>query len=543
MPRLIHIALLLIITILTAITPPAHASQTSANAQNLIDIEGTEYSIGDFKLWWQNWHEKGMPFPKTLDSFIEWQLLAREATKMEMFKVPRFRHKIDTFLKVRAIMSLKNEEVDSKIDIPENALREIYEEQYAPQRNFQLIFYKTKESATKAYEELRQSKVSNPADLQDKPIEEGKPDGFQEKLLRPREITPQWQETAKNIKEGETSEPLPYNHGYLLIHLKSIKDGTEADFQNKKKTIKRKLWKQQKKELTRNLIKKLHEKYHVKIDQDILDNLDTENIPPELATKNIFTSTFMSLSVNQFAQKVLDEKELRRKMTFKPMDQKKFNKMVLGNIITQTLINQEAISRHYENNPPLKDNYKFYYKHRLVSEFEYQIFKTPSKNISDKEISAYYQDNMTQFTSPETVTYAEVIGEEAAVKKIWMGVLAGGDFSELAEKHLGLKPLNKTIAVTHLDPNTKNMIKNLVTNEVCPPFHSGNHSSMVKLIKRGKTTYIPLESVKQTISRKLESKKYKKLRDDYLAQLKTKTSITVNKNAWQTLQKELGEKR
>ncbi|HAW51182.1 MAG TPA: hypothetical protein DCX54_02465, partial [Flavobacteriales bacterium] len=524
MPRLIYIALLTILC-LAGTTPQLAFASPTTNEQTLVTINGTRHSIGDFKVWWKNWQEKGMAFPESPEPFINWQLLAKEAQKMDLAKVPRVRNKLSTFLKVRALMRLKYEEVETKIDIPENTLRQIYQNEYSPRRNIQSFLFIDEEKAATAYEDLSQGKIK-PGELQGKNHADTGLIGYQEKLMRPREIKSEWKEVITKLKKDEITKPLPYeNHAFILLRLENVQEGDENDYQTKKKFIHQKIWKQQHQELTSKLVKQLKDKYQVQINQDIVDNFNVENIPAKLADKNIVTSTAMNLSTALFAQKVLAEKNLRKRMGFKEMEQKQFNAMVLGNILTQTLVTHEALSRHYEEKPPLKETFDFYRNHRSIIEIENQLFQAEAKKISDAEITSYYNANLAEFSTPATVTYAEASGSEEKVKKIWLGTLTGGDFSDLVEKHLDHKPKTTTMPIDHLDPAVKNVIKNLVTNEVCAPFTAAGQPTTIKLLKREETQPTPLADVKQKISKRLQKEKFKTLRKDYLNQLKSRLKI------------------
>ncbi|MDH4321178.1 MAG: hypothetical protein OEV73_06730, partial [Desulfobulbaceae bacterium] len=100
----------------------------------LVAINGIEYRAEDFKNWWQNWQEKDQPLPETLDPFIEWQLMAKEAKRMELDNTPTYQRKIAVFLSVRSLMLLKYEEIDSKIVVDEQAIRQEYESSYTPRQ-------------------------------------------------------------------------------------------------------------------------------------------------------------------------------------------------------------------------------------------------------------------------------------------------------------------------------------------------------------------------------------------------------------------------
>jgi hypothetical protein len=61
------------------------------------------------------------------------------------------------------------------------------------------------------------------------------------------------------------------------------------------------------------------------------------------------------------------------------------------------------------------------------------------------------------------------------------------------------------------------------------------------LVDRIEARPIPLEKVSDSIRIKLEQDKLVKKRKEYLEQLKSRSQIKVNKSAWKTVQKKLGE--
>ena len=62
----------------------------------------------------------------------------------------------------------------------------------------------------------------------------------------------------------------------------------------------------------------------------------------------------------------------------------------------------------------------------------------------------------------------------------------------------------------------------------------------LKLINRKSSPPKPFATVSSQISDKIIKQKIKDLRNDYLAKLKAKTTISINQNLWETLRKEYG---
>ncbi len=100
--------------------PGAAASLTAPAASAVLaEINGRAYTAQEFREWWQHYREEDTPFPATPDPFVDWHLLVQEAERMELFSSPSFQRKVQVFLRARAIMLLKYEEVDSRIQLDE----------------------------------------------------------------------------------------------------------------------------------------------------------------------------------------------------------------------------------------------------------------------------------------------------------------------------------------------------------------------------------------------------------------------------------------
>ncbi len=88
----------------------------------LVTINEQVYTSEDFTHWWASWKEADSLLPNALEEFIDWHLLAQESKTMELFRSPSYQKKIQTFLKVRAMLLLKKDTVDSKIKISETEM-------------------------------------------------------------------------------------------------------------------------------------------------------------------------------------------------------------------------------------------------------------------------------------------------------------------------------------------------------------------------------------------------------------------------------------
>ena len=138
----------------------AEAALFSWGSETLLSIDNQEYTSSDFKNWWGNWREKEQPFPQTIDSYIDWLLFVKEAEMMVLFDDPTYHRDINTYLKVLSLVQLKNDEIDSKVNITDDMLKERYNEYYTPVWRYNILVVKDKNTAEALYGDLVAEKIS-----------------------------------------------------------------------------------------------------------------------------------------------------------------------------------------------------------------------------------------------------------------------------------------------------------------------------------------------------------------------------------------------
>jgi len=537
MRRLALIPFLVVALLLVGTTPSR--AWLWGDDNTLVTINGEKHSTEDFKSWWQNWREQGMAFPETPQSFIEWQLLAKEAEKMELYREPSFQKKISVFLTARTLMLLKQEEIDAKMRLDEETLRSLYEKEYAPLLSVQILFFPDQQKAAAAEQQL-QSNTLTVADLKNLDPAAGGPAHYQEARLRPIKIPPAWQEQLRSLSAEECSPPLPWGNGFAIVRLLERKAGDAADFDALKKGLAQKLRRQQQSRLTEELVQKLMKKYAVQINEDFLAALDVDNLSDELAETPIMTSSKGVLTAKLFVEKIRSQQNFQKLYNPKDKAAEISKQRILNNILAQTLTSWEALDRHYEKKPPFQGIFQFYQQNRLIVELKKRLFE-PQAAATDLEIETYYQEHLEEFSRPETVTIAMVPDAGDKAKKFWLETTLGKDFFELAKQYYGSSPQSQTIPVNHLEPALKNVLANLAENDVSRPFPYQGHTALCKLLKHEAAAPQPLKAVANQISATIHKQKISALRTDYLKQLEAKSSISIDENAWRSLKKELGE--
>ena len=508
----------------------------------LVTINDETFTKEDFQHWWVNWKEKDTPFPERPEPFIEWHLLVQEATSMELYQEPTYRQKVNTFLKARALMLLKNEAVDSKIRIRDKDLWARYKEQYSPQWHVRIMYFEEEAQARKTCEDLGSGRLVLSDMAEQAMIDKGIVRN-EAKWLRPRNCPGPWRDALAGFSTGQVTQPLEEGNGFVCLFLQDKKGPEKADFDSLKSKIRTKVQKLRQSELTSDLVRRLRKKYEVTVDEDLFTELDVNNTPEEIMDKILITTNRVNVPVRLFLDQLHKEQSLRGYHHFQTKEAADYLKqMVLDRIISQTLTSWESLDRHYEERAPFKWVYRFYCQHRLIKELERRLF-VPEAEVKDEEVAAYYEQHPDEFAGPEVVNIVVLEDDKRLADKIWAEVKRGADFFSVVRKYYAREIPVQRVPVDHLDPVMKEMVNKLTKGEVSAPFEVKGHSSMVKLVDRTVTSRSPLSEVQEQIAQRLWQEKSDRLRRNFMGQLQVRSGITINEKAWGDLRKEYGGQR
>lgn len=504
----------------------------------LVTIDEQSWTIQDYQSWWKEWKEKDMTLPETPDTFIDWILLSNEAEQMQLFDQPRYRQKINTFLKVRSLMMLKQEEVDSKISISEDDIAATYYQDYSPLLTLRSLQFNNKEqcdlflaatAAGKTTEEvLNDSNLSLPSD------------GLADEIVqRPNQLPLSIRAMYDNANTKVGYLPAyQFNDSWFIIEIIGEEPGYDSDLGSVAENIEYTIRKQRQRELTGKLNMQLIEKFNVLIDTDIAQQVHIEGPDAEIAEQTVITFPNMKISAQLLYDNAISHYnryggQKMQNTTFEDIVQR-----VMNDIIAQTVTTLEALDRHYEEIEPFKSVFSFYQRHRLIRELEDQLIH-PHTDLSEAEIVVGYESNKQNYAFPERVKFASVeTKNERMALQLRDRLRQGDDFNTV------LTPLSptgietKTLPTAHLIPELQQLVVKLRPGQsemlqVDDKFH------FIRLIESPKVEYQPLEKVRDQLTTELTQQKFDQTRSRLTDQLRQRSTITVNQRNWQSCIKQL----
>ncbi len=545
------------------------AALFSSGNDPLLKIDEQELTSTDFKNWWGNWREKDQPFPPTLDPYVDWLLFVKEAEKMLLFDDPVYRRDINTYLKVLSLVRLKNEEIDSKVNITDDMVKAQYNEFYIPVWNYHVIVIKDKNTAELLYSELVSDKITVEelarfAELK-KPVPQGHPspelnDKISDKKLnkfpelatqllgvhmnvelRPYKSDKSWVEILQGIDKGGYAKPFAWEEGFVIVQLIDSFMGDQKHFEKQQGGIHSKLRKNEQGRLTYELIETLKKKYGVTVNEERLQAMDPDSPDMQYTDAPLITIDDLVISEKQVMEKVNKDLAMDLRYGFKGNDGRGVLLKVVNGIIGQTLITLEALDRHYEKESPVKELVAFKQKHKLTVKLEQQI-RDQVNLISDEDITAYYNEHIEEYTGPDIYKMSLIKGSEADLNKLWLDVVINGsDVMASAEKRLGQRPVMQSYPATHLEDVVLKNVASLNKGDVSKVFPLQEGFAIIYMVSFAPSEIAPLESVRNHVRQKLFQERYSKVKDKYIMDLRENATIEINEKAWIKLKAELIE--
>ena len=556
-----RITSILILVVCLGLLPRTQVFAGLFGDDTLVSIDENLYTVEDFKHWWAFWKEDDSSLPETPEPYINWLLLSMEAERMQLDQTPGFQRQTRIFLQSRALLMLKYDEVDSKINITDADIKARYEENFLPRWLIQRLEFTDENHALSSWQKLSEGSLTvddllkkvdawkemtvedmTPEERLKRAAEYDGPLDALENWLRPKQIEAGWAEIFKQLEVGDVVDPDKHNKGRILYVLKDKKGADEEDLAQFHDSIKKDLWKEEEDRLTKVLLDNLIDKYQVKINEEKLANLDINGADDTFTDAAVITSTQENVSEKQFIaviRRLLASRPTAAHEAADPELSVELKRETANNIIYQAVTNWESINRHYEEKEPFKWEYEFNYRHRLIQGLENQVI-IPKTNVTEEEIEEHYKENPDLYKQPTLVKLYILDENQAPLEQIWADVATGKDFKLAVEEYLDQPLKLSEVPSNHLDPEIRDVVINLVDGETSKIFTAQGIKVLVHLNERTPEALLPLEQVKASVRSRITSDKLRQERHTYLEAIKSGSKIEIKQRNWEKIKKELG---
>jgi parvulin-like peptidyl-prolyl isomerase len=206
----------------------------------------------------------------------------------------------------------------------------------------------------------------------------------------------------------------------------------------------------------------------------------------------------------------------------------------LDALITYKLIEQEALRRNYIKDPAFMDIITSRKERLLINEFKEKIIY-PLAIPTKKDLTRYYQEHINDFRKGYEVWFREMIFQtRERAEKALKELKEGANFEYLAARvseRWRPKGARVWLSADRFPPGFRKELNRLEAGQISDVLADGRHYKIIKL--KGKRGGEPEEfsRVAGRLRKIVGQQKFHAVLSDYLAKLRKKSNIKINKKA------------
>jgi parvulin-like peptidyl-prolyl isomerase len=351
------------------------------------------------------------------------RLIIDEARRMGIDQYPEIQQAIQAYILRESVVRLHDEEIMQKVSVTEKDIVDFYKKNYE-QVILGLIEVESKEKAEEILEQLK--KGANFKELAQKySTHSSKKDGG-EIVFKRNSLSTYIVEAVSNLKPDEFSDVIKMMNKYYIVKLIGRKDAPDEELERQRRNIERAIRKLKEKERSDEYLKFLRERAAIKIDREPLSAINLSGGSEEIEKWSKDKRTLVEingsvLTVGDFVTMAI------------PYNRKS-NEDILNSWIDRKIVDQEALSRHYENSPDLSKMIYRYENQLLKNTFVKKVI-IPRIVISDNTLEDYHSSHQKSFINPAQFKIQQItVKTMDEAQEVLNNLQNGADFSWLAKR-------------------------------------------------------------------------------------------------------------
>ncbi|MDP2277278.1 MAG: peptidyl-prolyl cis-trans isomerase, partial [Nitrospirota bacterium] len=333
---------------------------------------------------------------------------------------------------------------------------------------------------------------------------------------------------------------------------KNYKDAPDEELEKIREDIKKRLRKVKEKERSNEYLKLLREQAPLKIHSELLADVKLDGSKEETEKLRndkrplveLYDST---MTMGDFAAEAVKEKQ--------SPDIEKIKERIIDRWIDYKLVDHEALRRHYETDPVVKEMINDYRDQLMKNMFIKRIIM-PKIEISDKILNDYYTSHQKDFLKPRKYRIQKIILKTVEDANAVLNSLRNGaDFAWMAKNKSTEPSIDKDsgdavyavwLTKNELPEPAREIAETLKPGEISPvlellELEAKTRYMIIRLVERTGDEVEKFSEVKDAVNKACFDTKFKELFDKYVDQLKADAEIKVHHDAIKSFEQRFRE--
>ncbi|MEW6418223.1 MAG: peptidyl-prolyl cis-trans isomerase [Nitrospirota bacterium] len=464
---------------------------------------------------------------------IDDRLITDEARRMGIDQDPEVRQSIQAYILRESVVRLHDEEIVKKVSVSEKDVLDYYKKNYE-QFTLGLIEVSSEEEAKDI---LKQLKIGEDfKELARKySTHISKKDGG-EIVLKRISMPTYINGAVSNLKPGQLCDVIKIANKYYIIKLIDRKEAPDEELEKVRGSIEREIRKQKEKERSDEYLKCLRERAAIKINRELLSAIKVGGESEEIKKDK--------MPLAEVNGSILTAEDFVAMVT---PGTRKSSEDILNNWIDRKLVDHEALSRHYENEPNLK-KMLYRYENQLLKNTFIKRIVIPKVMISDKTLEDYYSKHQKSFIRPATYRIQQItVKTMDEAQNILSNLQNGADFSWVA-KRMSIDSAGSKggdigwLTSAELPVPLREIIVTLKPGDISPVIKIDSRYRIVRLQGKTEEEVEEFNKVKNDVYRACYAEQINNLYSEYVNQLKKEAMIEIYENEIRSLEEKLQKK-
>lgn len=472
-----------------------------------------------------------MNLSKYVQKLVDDRLIIDEARRSGMDQYPEVQQAIQAYILRESVVRLYDEEIVKKVFVTEGEIRNYYKENYE-RFTLGLIEVKSEEEAGEISEQLK--KGGNFRELaQEYSTHPSKKEGGEIVLTR-NSLSTYIYEAVSRLKPDEFSDVIKTMNKFYIVKLIDRKEAHDDELDKVRGQIEKAIREQKEKVRSDEYLRYLREKATIKIDQELLSEIKPGLTSEEIEKRSKDERPLAS--VNGTVLRVGDFVNMITPST------RKISKDILNSWIDRKIVDHEALSHHYENNPDLKKMVRHYENQILKNTFIKRII-IPQIVITDEILKKYYLEHQESFINPVRFKIQQITVKTIdEAQEILNNLQNGADFSWLAKRRSTDSAESRGgdagwFTKSELPESVREIIDTLKLGDISPIIKIDPLYRIVRLQDKTEEEVKEFKKVKDAVYRACFNEQINTLFNNYVTQLKTEAQIKIYENEIQAIEK------
>jgi peptidyl-prolyl cis-trans isomerase C len=457
-----------------------------------------------------------------VQKLIDDALIIQEAVRMDMEQYPEVQKAEEAYLLRESVMRLHDEEIVRKVSVTEEEIKNYYKENFE-QYSLGIIESGSEEEAAGIMELLKKGE-----DFSELARQYSVNKDRTETVLTKMSMGSSVRDAVSDLKPNEYSDIIKGNDKYYIIKLISRKEAPDEGLEKIKASIAQSLRKRKEKEREEEYLEILRKRATIKMNKEYLSEIKLDAGAEErgkwsgdervLADVNgvVLTVGGYVAMLSPNATKATEE------------DVKKW--------IDLKLVDQEALSRHYNMSADVKNDL-YRYKNYLLKNTFIKTVILPRIEITEEAMEEYYMSHREDFLKPVRYRIQQITLKTLEDAQETLNNLKNGaDFSWLLKKRSTNSDEPESVygewlIKTQLPGPAREIVDALNPGDISPILKNDDHYLIILLQEKSAKEFEKFNEIKPVVYRTLFGEQFQETFNEFVAKLKDGARITINDDA------------